>query len=73
MNDLNYPQWRRLFESVFAKFDLAHHVTAAPDLITTLDPDWKKIASSIVNWLYATVSREVFDVVRLPDANAFQV
>jgi hypothetical protein len=72
LSDSNYSQWRCLLDSVLGKFGLASHVRAPP-LINDRDAEWRQIDCCLVNWLYTTVNKPVFDLVYQPDADAFTV
>lgn len=68
----NYSQWRSLFESTLGKFGLTSHVLSAA-LITNHDAEWARLDHTVVNWIYTTISKTVFDIVYQPCASAFIV
>jgi len=73
-DDSSYGQWSRLFDTVFTKFGLHHHV--ADDAVPRRrDPDWATADACIVNWLYTSISRGFYDVVMdmEPNHTALQV
>jgi len=63
MDNGNYGQWRLFFESTPGKFGLKGHVrTTIPP--ADRDGEWRMVDSCIVNWILATVSTGIFDMVR---------
>jgi len=70
MDEGNYGQWRLFFESTLGKFGLESHVQS-----TTPSDDrngeWRRVDSCVVNWILATVSKGVFDIVRRDRHDAF--
>ncbi|XP_039797501.1 uncharacterized protein LOC120662418 [Panicum virgatum] len=53
--DSNYSQWRCCFDSVLGN----------------ATQKWRQINCCIVNWLYTTVNKNVFDIIYKPRASAF--
>ncbi|CAN6247289.1 unnamed protein product [Urochloa humidicola] len=68
----NYTQWRCLFDSVLGKFGLTVHVSS-PTLMEQRDAEWVMVDHSVVNWIYTTISKTVFDMVYKPRTTAFSV
>jgi hypothetical protein len=59
----NFGQWCHFFESALGKFGLEDHITTtAPDDVR--NREWRRIDSCVVNWILATVSKGVYDIVR---------
>ncbi|XP_066310545.1 uncharacterized protein [Miscanthus floridulus] len=72
MDDGNSGQWRYFFESALGKFGLEDHVrTTTPNDVC--DREWRRIDSCVVNWILATVSKGVYDVVRRDNHDAFSL
>ena len=70
MDDGNYSQWRLFFESTLGKFGLKGHVrTTTPP--ADRDGEWRMVDSCIVNWILATVSNGIFDMVHRDRHHAF--
>jgi hypothetical protein len=68
----NHSQWRSLFESTLGKFGLTAHV-ASVTLIPDRDAEWTRLDHIVVNWIYTTISKTIFDIVYQPRASAFTV
>ena len=66
----NYGQWRVLFESVLGKFGLDDFVRSAPP-IAQRTTEWRQIDHTVVNWIYTTINKTVFDIVYRPRVSAF--
>ena len=66
----NYEQWRCLFESVLGKFGLDEFVRSAPPMAQRT-AEWRQIDQTVVNWIYTTVNKSVFDIVYRPRVSAF--
>jgi hypothetical protein len=70
MDEGNFGQWRHFFESTLSKFGLEGHIhTTTPS--DERDREWRMVDSCVVNWILATVSKGVFDVVRRDHHDAF--
>ncbi|CAN6304202.1 unnamed protein product [Urochloa humidicola] len=72
MADSNYCQWWCFFDTVLGKFGLTSHVTTLA-LMEQRDAEWTMINHSIVNWIYTTISKAIFDLVYKPRTTAFSV
>jgi hypothetical protein len=72
LKEPNYSQWRCFFDSVLGKFGLGPHVFSPPPL-TERDAEWLQNDHAVVNWLYTTIAKSVFDNVYKPDSSAFTV
>ncbi|CAN6339457.1 unnamed protein product [Urochloa humidicola] len=70
MDESNYTQWRCFFDSVLGKFGLTAHV-ASPTPTEQRDAEWVMVDRSMVNWIYTTISKAVFDMVYKPHTTAF--
>ncbi|CAO2142393.1 unnamed protein product [Urochloa humidicola] len=57
----NYGDWSHAFQVVLAKFGLIDHVDGS---VAQGDPDWVQNDFAIVSWFYATVSRDIYKMVR---------
>jgi hypothetical protein len=68
----NYSQWRCLLVSVLGKSGLVPHVRSPPP-IADRDAEWRQINCCVVNWIYNTVTKSVFDLIYKPEASAFTV
>jgi hypothetical protein len=68
----NYSQWWCLIDSVLGKFGLVGHVRSPP-LIVDCDIEWCQVDCCIVNWIYNTVTKSVFDLIYKPDATTFTI
>jgi hypothetical protein len=69
-DDSNYSQWRCFFESVLGKFGITDHVRSPPPLAQR-SAEWRQVDHCIVNWLYNTIKKPVFDIVHKPHTSAF--
>ena len=62
MDEGNFGQWLLFFDSTLCKFGLQSHVR-----YITADEDrtgeWRMVNACVVNWILATVSKGVFDIV----------
>ena len=63
--DSNYSQWRCCFDSVPGKFGL-DDIVKTPTPMAQRDAEWRQINCCIVNWLYTTVNKNVFDIIYKP-------
>jgi hypothetical protein len=72
MDEGNYGQWHLFFDSTLSKFRLEGHVRS-PTLSDERDRKWRMVDSCIVNWILATVSKGVFDVIRRDHHDAFSL
>ena len=63
MDQGNYDQSCQFFEYTLGKFRLKRHIRS-----TTPSEDhdgiWRTVDSSIINWILATISKGIFDIVR---------
>lgn len=67
----NFSAWRTFFELTFHKFGLTNHVDGSVDpAMMHHDLDWLQIDSSIVSWLYSTVTSDLMVMVRRPKPTA---
>ncbi|XP_039815258.1 uncharacterized protein LOC120678170 [Panicum virgatum] len=57
----NYGQWCCLFQSVLGKFGLDDFVCSMPP-IAECTAEWRQIDQTLVNWIYTTVNKSVFDI-----------
>lgn len=57
----NYTKWKHLFQLVYTKFDRLHNLKHEYDLASR-DINWRKEDLTIIMWLYATISSELYDV-----------
>ena len=65
LHDSNYSQWRCLFDSVLGKFGLDDHVCFPTPMIQRT-AEWRQIDSALVNWIYTTISKPIFDLCNTP-------
>jgi hypothetical protein len=72
LKEPNYSQWRCFFDSVLGKFGIGSHVFSPPPL-NQHDAEWQMIDHALVNWLYTTIAKSVFDNVYKPDSSAYTV
>ncbi|XP_066310118.1 uncharacterized protein [Miscanthus floridulus] len=72
MDEGNYDQWRHFFDSTLGKFGLEGHVRS-PTPSQDHDGEWRRVDSCVVNWILATVSKGVFDIVRRDRHNALSL
>ncbi|XP_066392706.1 uncharacterized protein [Miscanthus floridulus] len=72
MDEGNYDQWRHFFDSTLGKFGLEGHV-CSPTPSQDRDGEWHRVDSCVVNWILATVSKGVFDIIRRDRHNAFSL
>jgi hypothetical protein len=72
MDEGNFGQWRHFFESTLEKFGIESHVfSTTPD--DERDGEWRRVDSCVKNWILATVSKGVFDIVRRNRHDAFSL
>ncbi|KAF8780514.1 hypothetical protein HU200_001642 [Digitaria exilis] len=62
LQDPNYSQWRCLFDSVLGKFGL-DTLVKSPTPTAQRTAEWRQIDCCLVNWLYTTINKNVFDIV----------
>ena len=72
MDEGNYGQWRHFFDSTLGKFGLEDHVRS-PTPSQERDGEWRRVDSYVVNWILATVSKGVFDIIRRDRNDAFSL
>nr|CAB3463731.1 unnamed protein product [Digitaria exilis] len=72
VNIRSHVPWRYLFDSALGKFGLLRHVSS-PTPMADRDAEWLLIDHSVVNWIYTTTSKAVFDMVYQPRTTAFSV
>ena len=70
MDEGNYGQWHHFFDSTLSKFGREGHVRS-PTPSQERDGEWRRVDSCVVNWILATVSKGVFDIVRCDGHDAF--
>ncbi|XP_039793122.1 uncharacterized protein LOC120659136 [Panicum virgatum] len=70
LSSANYGQWCVLFESVLGKFGLDDFVRSAPP-IAQRTAEWQQIDHTVVNWIYTTINKTVFDIIYRPRVSAF--
>ncbi|KAL6634084.1 hypothetical protein ACP70R_026755 [Stipagrostis hirtigluma subsp. patula] len=63
----NYAAWSTFFDNTLRKFGIVDHVDGSVDAQTRIfDGEWSQIDYCVVSWLYATVSKEIRDMVMQP-------
>ncbi|XP_012703522.1 uncharacterized protein LOC105914882 [Setaria italica] len=72
MVELNYTQWWCIFDFVLGKFGLDNHIHSPPALAQR-DGDLVMNNHSVVNWIYTTMNKAVFNTVYKPHASAFTI
>lgn len=72
MAESNYTQWRCFLNCALSKFGLEDHVLN-PLLPAQQNADWVQNDHSIVNWIYTTIIKPVFDIVYRLRASAFRI
>ncbi|XP_062180896.1 uncharacterized protein LOC133885230 [Phragmites australis] len=72
INESNYNQWRCFLDSILGKFGLTAHVSSPPPL-DQHDTKWVMTDHVVVNWIYTTISKSVFDIVYRLRSNAFTI
>jgi hypothetical protein len=55
-----YTKWRTLFSMVLGRFSLLHHIE--DDATYPADLDWTKENLLVGNWIYSTISENLFDM-----------
>jgi hypothetical protein len=68
----NYSKWRQIMYFVLSKFDMQGHVEADTNPLEQ-DAVWRHEDITIVLWIYATITDELYDVVMTPKSTAYQV
>jgi len=72
MDDGNFRQWRSFFTLTFQKFGLVSHVDGTVDAAAMIDdPEWLQVDSYIVQWLYSTMSKDIWSDVYRPQNSAY--
>jgi hypothetical protein len=72
MDDGNFRQWRSFFTLTFQKFGLVSLVDGNVAAATMIDdPEWLQVDSCIVQWLYSTVSKDIWSDVYRPQNSAY--
>lgn len=64
----NYGKWRELFSVLLRRFNLTKHVDGSGS--SAGDPDWAPNDSTVVSWIYGSVSDEVLGYILNPGASA---
>ncbi|XP_066323679.1 uncharacterized protein [Miscanthus floridulus] len=72
MDEGSYGQWCLFFDSTLSKFGLEVHVRS-PTSPDERDREWRMVDSCVVNWILATISKGVFDVIRRDCHDAFSL
>jgi hypothetical protein len=70
--DSNYSQWRTVFGSTLGKLGFTTHV-AGSALIPDHDAEWVLLDHTVVNWIYITMSKNVFDIMYQLRASAYSI
>ena len=62
---LSYHSWVRLFRLLAEGFDVLDHIDGTPAPIEIDDeyPAWKKLDAIVLQWIYGTLSDDLFDRV----------
>ncbi|XP_045090696.1 uncharacterized protein [Aegilops tauschii subsp. strangulata] len=68
----NCSKWRQLFAFVLTKYQVEDHVEEAVDPLHA-DAVWRNDDITIVLWIYATISDELYDVVQSPNNTAYHL
>jgi hypothetical protein len=68
----NYSKWRQIMYFVLSKFDMQGHVEADTNPLEQ-DAVWRHEDITIVLWIYATITDELYDMVMTPKSTAYQV
>ncbi|KAL6647998.1 hypothetical protein ACP70R_012222 [Stipagrostis hirtigluma subsp. patula] len=67
----NYAAWSTFFDNTLRKFGLVDHVDGSTDAQSMfLNGEWVQIDHCVISWLYATVSKDIRDMVMKPGHTA---
>jgi hypothetical protein len=70
ITESNYTKSRCFLDAFIGKFGLSSHLTVAPTSANRHDPNWVMVDQCILSWLYNSVSKDVWAIVRGPKAMA---
>jgi histone deacetylase 1/2 len=68
----NFSKWRDLFHFVLFKYDIHGHIEAECEPLHE-SAQWRSDDITIVLWIYATISDDLYDVVRSPFNTAYSL
>jgi hypothetical protein len=59
----NHYTWKTYFYLLFREYNLRDHVDGSIDLLDHRDPDWLTVDTTIIRWLFLTISPDIFKTV----------
>lgn len=68
----NYSKWRQLFLYVLHKFNMEDHVLEEADPLHQ-GPVWRNDDITLVLWIYATISDDLYDIIMTPQSTAYRL
>ncbi|XP_020146940.1 uncharacterized protein [Aegilops tauschii subsp. strangulata] len=74
LHDSNYAKWRELFLVALGRYGLSNHVLSKnTPSDTSLTSDWGRDDFTVLSWIYASISLELFDIIMKPGSITKQV
>jgi hypothetical protein len=68
----NFSSWCVFFDAMFRKFGISDHVNGTVDAAMMFhDAKWMQIDSSIISWLYNSISSELMAMIQVPEPTAY--
>jgi hypothetical protein len=59
----NHYTWKTYFYLLFREYNLCDHIDGSIDLLDHRDADWLAIDTTIIRWLFLTISPDIFKTV----------
>jgi hypothetical protein len=66
----NFTKWRNFLQIAVTQYALAHHLSTATPPV---DEEWQRMDSTVMRWLYASITPDIADMVMAAGSTAFTV
>ncbi|KAK1683599.1 hypothetical protein QYE76_044447 [Lolium multiflorum] len=66
----NFTKWRNFLQIAVTQYTLAHHLSTATPPV---DEEWQRMDSTVMRWLYGSITPDIADMVMAAGSTAFAV
>ncbi|XP_051217474.1 uncharacterized protein [Lolium perenne] len=66
----NFTKWRNFLQIAVTQYALAHHLSTATPPV---DEEWQRMDSTVMRWLYGSITPDIADMVMAAGSTAFAV
>ncbi|XP_074297685.1 uncharacterized protein LOC141628439 [Silene latifolia] len=68
--NVHYASWVELFLNTARAFDVIDHIEPSKDAVITKDAQWNRLDAIVKQWIYSTISLDLFYTILEPGASA---